>query len=466
MNVSKYINTIISIYKHVLSFFNNSLYTLIITSTLILAFILAPTNYFLTWRPVDSYINGHFVDYLALKLPPSLVIVIFLWIITLYGAHIARGKLHKKPYFRWTQIFPEWLIILSSWFILRFAVWQWSPATLNWFFVAVLGPYLFSRWILWYSHHTPNKAAHIELLIKTAMGGIFLQALLGSYQYLTQKSLIGYTFLGEPSYKVSSHLAHSTWLPQALTLPYGTTPHPNVLAGWMLLGLVLSLWWTRHKNVFSKKQLWWWIVTPLYLLIMIWSESWNAIISWWLVLSIAYFYHFGRDYFSRIYGFFSSRFVLVLSGLIMQILWVLFAFIPEVIGWHSLAQQPSIARRTHLITVSQQLLEGNWWGTSLRNMFLHIYNSEIMVWGGRFLQPVHNSSLFLLIAFGFWTTFVLLLFMLNVQKKYSLFAMLTLTSLPIFTLDHYLISTLSGQYLLFIFYSFFIMMINTTYPNK
>ena len=74
-----------------------------------------------------------------------------------------------------------------------------------------------------------------------------LQSLVAIGQFALQKSLFGYWFLGETNLLHFAGIASQTIGGQEFILPSGTTPHPNVLAGVLLIGSVVL--WQRRKDI-------------------------------------------------------------------------------------------------------------------------------------------------------------------------------------------------------------------------
>ena len=60
---------------------------------------------------------------------------------------------------------------------------------------------------------------------------LLIQTPLAIYQNITQHQVFGYWFLGEPTLNVSPEIAKTDLPGSVRILPYGTTPHPNILAG-------------------------------------------------------------------------------------------------------------------------------------------------------------------------------------------------------------------------------------------
>ncbi len=87
---------------------------------------------------------------------------------------------------------------------------------------------------------TVNQSLHLQTLLKVFIGTMLLQSFLALFQGLSQGSL-GLHFLGEPHLTENAvHLAHFQWGGWNVLRSYGTFPHPNVLAGFLVVSILLS----------------------------------------------------------------------------------------------------------------------------------------------------------------------------------------------------------------------------------
>lgn len=81
------------------------------------------------------------------------------------------------------------------------------------------------------------------------LGAVFVQFFVGSYQFVTGASL-GVWFLGESN--ISNGMINSSFIDingESFLRAYGTFPHPNVLAGWLILVLLVTLLSFNVKRV-------------------------------------------------------------------------------------------------------------------------------------------------------------------------------------------------------------------------
>lgn len=95
----------------------------------------------------------------------------------------------------------------------------------------------FTFFYLYLSSYALNKFGLFNSLLAIILGGLF-QAILAIGQFLKQSSL-GFKYLGESLVNTDFIGVASFYLPtgEKIIRAYGTTPHPNVLAGFLLLSL-------------------------------------------------------------------------------------------------------------------------------------------------------------------------------------------------------------------------------------
>jgi len=81
------------------------------------------------------------------------------------------------------------------------------------------------------------------IVVKSVSLAVIFQSLLAIGQWLKQSSLFGYWFFGEQPYNAASAgIDKIIWFNGALKIPpLGTFPHPNILAGFLVVSLTLIL---------------------------------------------------------------------------------------------------------------------------------------------------------------------------------------------------------------------------------
>lgn len=199
------------------------------TLLLQLTLFLIPANLAFHWYHPQAYVNGRLIDYLIPRLYLSDIFILILLLIWL--SRTIRLKLLTqitlKPFVFWPLCLFAYLIIISL----------FSPLPLPslWFAFKLLEMALFLKYLIsTYSRPQFFRLAFFPLTL-SLMG----QLSLALYQYINQSSFIGYIFFGEPVLQTTAGLATGIFSGGIRVLSYGTTPHPNVLAGFAVVTSLL-----------------------------------------------------------------------------------------------------------------------------------------------------------------------------------------------------------------------------------
>ncbi len=320
--------------------------------------------------------------------------------------------------------------------------------------------------------------------------GIIFESVLAIMQYMNQKSIgtLLY-FFGERTFSgTTPGIANASLNGELVLRPYGTFPHPNVLAGYLLVAMIMVLFSIRFlkpKKVFSISM-----ISPLALILgttaLFLSMSRIAIVLWFIILT----YFFLRKAFysssersksrssnSAIQQFsnqVSSRRAPIESGSRMKIIIGTRTII--VLGFVAIISllflspfgsrftnisitDESVAQRSALIGSSFKLIKSSpLFGVGLGNFLPSLATIQKPLSAATYLQPVHNIFLLVaseigLIGLAFFTWFI----WKTVQriKKQELrirrTLYITLSSILLIGLfDHYWLTLQQGQ-LLFAF---------------
>lgn len=394
-----------------------------------------PSNLFLVLSSNLGYVNGIQVDYLLPKLYVSQLVA---------GALLAGALWHQWPFHldNWRR--HAWILgllgVLSSlliWHSLQSpfwlsSIWAWGSLGLNLGLLVML----LSRRFIW------NRQVLLAALWLT----VVLQACLASYQWFWQRSLFPYRISGETNLQALFGLARTTVATgQELVLPYGTTAHPNVLAG-VVSGLCLAWWWLvgwRRGRGARGRQLASLVIT-LAAGWTIWlTQSWSAGLS--LAAGLA-----ALGSWPVLQHLKLGRWLAIAwSLLVVSSPWLLAAGAATIT-----ALDTSWERRLWLNTLAQQTVQARpWLGTGL-NLFTPSLAQHLGSWpeGGRFLQPIHHGLWLWLAETGLiglsWAGLLGYLLWQRRRLNSDAWWVLGCWSLPLLTLDHYLISLQTGQLLI------------------
>lgn len=262
---------------------------------------------------------------------------------------------------------------------------------------------------------------------------IVLQSLLAFYQFVFQKSLLAYQFLGETNLSDLANISRAQFSFGEKILPYGSTAHPNILAG---IVVVLSILLIQKAST----ALWLrWLLFSNALMIIFITQSLSALLTLGL------------------FGIYLLLEKIKNKKILLALTYYFFLlFLPYLLGKiaDTKLSSDSIERRVNLNQAALEMFrENTFLGVGINNFTLElekysgeISNREVV----RFVQPVHNL-LFLMLAEG--GLLLLALFWLLIrQLKIDRFYQKSLILLALASLDHYLFSQFSGLGLLALFY--------------
>ncbi len=297
--------------------------------------------------------------------------------------------------------------------------------------------------------------------------GVVAESAIAVFQYLIHGSIGGILYyLGERTFNASTPgIANASLNGELVLRPYGTFPHPNVLAGYLVVVMILVLFSLRYRKPqkelrikkqeasFARK-----IIFPLihnsYFLIqigalilgsvaLVLSMSRVAILLWILILG----YFFLKKIKLKLYLF------LVLGISILFLLSPLGARFTKIANTdEAILQRGILIERTFDMLKSSPLL-----GMGLGNFIPKLATIQKPLSLGSYLQPVHNVFLLVtaetgLIGFGFFSWFLWKTYK-AANGKWQMangifFSFLTILILGLF--DHYFLTLQQGQ-LLFAF---------------
>lgn len=262
---------------------------------------------------------------------------------------------------------------------------------------------------------------------------IALQSLLAFYQFIFQKSLLAYQFLGETNLSDLANISRAQFSFGEKILPYGSTAHPNILAG---IVVVLSILLIQKAST----ALWLrWLLFSNALMIIFITQSLSALLTLGL------------------FGIYLLLEKIKNKKILLALTYYFFLlFLPYLLGKiaDTKLSSDSIERRVNLNQAALEMFrENTFFGVGINNFTLElekysgeISNREVV----RFVQPVHNL-LFLMLAEG-GLLFLALFWLLIRQLKIDRFYQKSLILLALGSLDHYLFSQFSGLGLLTLFY--------------
>ncbi len=372
-------------------------------------------NLFYKLTLAGAYVHGLLIDYLIPKI--YLFELFLLPFLVIEFVHLRKFK---------TTTYLSLLILIL---IIRQFFSQNALASL--LYLIHLGEALLFFCCLRYDPLFKSKMAK-QFAAGAMLSVIVFQSALAFYQFIFQKSFLSYQFLGETNLHDLTNVSKGQFFLAEKILPYASTPHPNILAG--LIVILSILVWQKIPQLKGLRLL---LLTNALLIIFL-TQSVSALLT--LILFAIYrLYLHGK----------------VKPIWIILIYYFFLLFLPY--GLEKMTKitpyEYSIDRRVMLNQASldmfkQQML----FGTGLNNFTLNLEkyarNQEVI----RFVQPVHHLLLLILSEGGL--LFLIILLLLKKDLQINNFAAKTLILLGIASLDHYLLTQVSGLSLLVLFYWF------------
>lgn len=284
----------------------------------------------------------------------------------------------------------------------------------------------------------------ISLFIVSALGESFLSIL----QFINQGSINGaFYFLGERLYSASSlNIALINSQHGLLVRPYGTFPHPNVLAYYLFVTSILALYIIPHLTTNRK------LIALLCLLIMqlaLFLTFSRVIIFLNVLLFLSVFIHNKRKYFK------TSTLLFLIAGVCFSFYIIVFNL--RFLNFSNILQD-TLSRLEALPVVLSSILSYPL-GLGLSNFFYY-QGSQQTIFSSMYLQPIHNIFLLLVAEVGIPCTLLFVYFLgltlamlwksLKIQNDlfYTLpLFIILITSIVAGMFDHYLMTVWQGQLL-------------------
>lgn len=341
-----------------------------------LIIFLIPTNLALHWYLPQAQVYGKTIDYLLPKLYLSDIPVLILITTLLLNKRIyqlLKGIICNNKYQSFLLLTLVLLLFING--ILSAhpvsSIWQLSKL-IQLFLLVILVR------IAW----TPRQI--IKLLFIPSLFALTFQSLLAVWQYLSQSQLFGYWFFGEPLLTSGFNLAKTNISGAIKILPYGTTPHPNVLAGSALIFFLMILGnYVYNPNSRIIKVLSIYSICLLLLLAGL-TQSLSMLIAFVIV----YYLLLKSDKRSKISILTNNRLV-ILSNIILLLIMAYITY-QTLLSFDS----SSIVRRYKLFQTTISLIINHpIQGVGLNNFISAAISQDTSKWFYTFPQPVHNIYL-------------------------------------------------------------------------
>lgn len=402
-----------------------------------LLLLFLPTQLGKHFWPDWSFIYGLRVDYLSPTLYLTDILVILIFTFSLPEFFLSIQKIQKKYLTGFLLLFLSLAIGLTG------AKNFWAGI------YAIIKLLEFSFLVYFIAKN--YKVFNRTLLFICIFTAAVFEALLAFSQYFNQGSIGGiFYWFGERAFNAGTPgIANASINGQLFLRPYATFSHPNVLAGFLILSMLL-LFLFSYKNKYLRILVFLGSFLGTAALLLTLSRS--AILSWIICLIVLFGLWVVEKYKKRKFN--SSHLVLSIIILVAITIFIVLqnSFVLQRFSMTKLSDE-SLVQRQELVTQSLNMFwQSPVFGIGINNFFNNL--SIVSPKGNTFLiQPAHNIFLLVLSETGIVGLiaflFILsksLLSILKKQNKYLLLCLLAIIFLGMF--DHYFLTLQQGQLLL------------------
>lgn len=387
--------------------------------------------------PSWAYISGIRVDYLSPTIYLTdilLTLLLAIWFIE----KITKVKLLNAFYRE-----RKTLLLLAAIFffsVLNIAGAE-NPQTALFKWIKFLEMFAFTLFVIKNREFITRESLFYPLSI-----AVFYTTAIGIAQFVLQRTIGGpLYFLGERSFSSSTPgIALGTYFGNQLLRPYATFPHPNALAGFLVVSFFI-LTGKKTKKILEKfVEI---LVTVCFLFLLLLSSSQGA----WLVFLACGFIYLLSKYKSPL----AKKTVTFLVILAIALSLISPVFFQKYFSQKTYLSE-SVGRRISLTIASGQMVaERPVVGVGLNNFLVALKEKGGLFDLSWFLQPVHNIFLLVFAELGLFGLFLFILILTKVfrnlyaRKKDTVpFVLSTLTIVLTGLFDHYWL-TLQQTQLLF-----------------
>ncbi len=293
-------------------------------------------------------------------------------------------------------------------------------------------------------------------IIYSFLASIFLQAILGIYQFLEQYAP-GFKYLGlaphDPSVAGTAvvETISGRWL-----RAYGGLDHPNIFGGVLAISLIIVAYLLAKKKVIRGKTE---VIESLFLFIFYFVALFALFFTFsraaWLALALGLIFLL-IAFIAKRDHWVIGRFIVLIFFSLAMIFIVAYPYRSLVavrVSDHTRLEQKSIQQRETYLIQAKNLIKNNWaFGVGIGNYTLALAKRDTNsqnIWA---YQPVHNVFLLLWAESGIFALifFLLFLFLLKKNRRTILAGAVFIALLVLMLFDHWLLSLPFGLLFLFL----------------
>jgi O-antigen ligase len=412
-----------------------------------------PTQLGKHFWPSFSFVSGIRVDYLSPTLYITDLLILLLFVLWCVGRLQVNKKTKKQKVLDldnlnvgifWKLALRIWSYKVGCFFFLVLLIVNifFSKHVFNGFYGLI--KLLEFSFVAFYISVTVRKKEQLQTITSLLAIGVLVESSVAVFQYMTQGSLGGLLyFLGERLFtSATPGIANASLNGELVLRPYGTFPHPNVLAGYLVLGLISLFSFSKQESLWRKAFLFLVFVYGFSALFLTMSR---VAIGFGLLLFVILFLW-------RVKKVFNKKTLLSVIIIVGSYL-VLFSHSPLFVRFAQTSfHEEAVVQREALMTAAAVMIrEKPLLGVGLGNFLPTLSTIQKPLSLGLYLQPVHN--IFLLVAaetgvFGFMV-FIWFLFTTLVRAFFHPFRLafvsMLLSVVVLGFFDHYFLTIQQGQ---------------------
>lgn len=373
-----------------------------------LLLLFLPTQLGLHFWPPYSHIGGIRVDYLSPTVYFTDVLIGILFVVWLIQSVIARS-----PQSRRTTKQSHKIAALSSLarndiknikfftFLISILIGIVFSKSLQ---VGVYGCIKLLEYIFFGFYVAQQKRANINNIVICFAVGVLFESSLAIAQFYFQHSLQGIFYLfGERLFNPQTPgIANASLNGELMLRPYGTFPHPNVLAGYLLIAMQLvSSRFTVGSSQLKKGI---YLLSLLFGSIALFLTMSRVAIALWVLNILFYIFQNFRSKHNTYYILLNTLLVLLIGSIFLSPLSNRFA--------HLSFFDEAVVQRFELVNASIKMIKAHpFFGVGLGNFLIELPSFLKTPGNTFFIQPVHNIYLLILaetgiVGFSFFGWFI------------------------------------------------------------
>lgn len=409
----------------------------------LLLVVFLPTQFGRHFWLSDSLVAGLHIDYLSPTIYLTDLLIILLFLTTVFRKKIRSvlspvGKHIRFITLLFCAVFVS--IILSEHPIIGF------------YGLAKLIEVIFFGFYTKYAFQRQMK----NILFAFSTGMLF-ESIIAIFQFVKQASLGGLLyFFGERTFHSQTPgIANASIYGRLILRPYGTFPHPNVLAGYLLIGIVFLILYARVNSLSKKNNIFITLTVFIGSLALFTTLSRTVIFLWFVSLAGTLLMSWNKRV--RISSF--VIWLLIIGILFFTLSATLRGRISENIFTGESFQQ----RKELFLSALAMWREHPLFGVGINNFLIHLpayHAGKSLIF---YIQPVHSIFLLTLVEGGLVLFFLLFFFFWKTYRMCRGYHSLLLFSIicMIGSIDHYLFTLQQGQLLTAYIFGFLWMQKNT-----